>query len=166
MPIERDAHEVLGVTRDANWPAVRSAYRSLARRFHPDGSAPDCGRMAEINDAYERVERQRRPEPGPPPSHVPFGPGASGSWAASPPMPHTGGLMSRMAAARHVDSPVIDFGEYVGWQIVDVAEYDPRYLLWLSRHSSGVRYRAAISRVLGNPEVGRRAALVGSSGAF
>ena len=164
MAIERDAHEVLGVTRGANWPAVRSAYRSLARRFHPDGAVPDCERMAEINEAYERLERQRQMEAGPRPDHVPVGPGSSGSWAASAPA-HTGGLLNRMAAARHVDSPVIDFGQYVGWHIVDVAEHDPRYLLWLSRHSSGVRYRDAISRVLGNHEVGRRAALVGLSGA-
>jgi hypothetical protein len=164
MPIEGDPHEVLGVSRNAEWSAVRSAFRSLARRFHPDGSTPDCGRMAEINEAYECLERQRL-ERGLRPPHVPVGPGASGSWAASPTVAPTGGLMSRMAAGRHVDSPVIDFGEYAGWRIVDVAAHDPRYLLWLSRHSSGVRYRAAISRVLGNPEVGRRAAFVGFSGA-
>lgn len=164
MAIERDAHQVLGVSRNAEWSAVRRAFRSLARRFHPDGSTPDCGRMAEINEAYERLERQHL-EPGLRPPYVPVGPGASGSWAASSPMSRVGGLMSRMAAARPVDSPVIDFGEYVGWRIVDVAAYDPRYLVWLSRHSSGVRYRDAISRVLGNPGVGRRAAFIGSSGA-
>ena len=163
MAIEREAHEVLGVSRDADWPAVRRAYRSLARRFHPDGAAPDCGRMAEINEAYEHLERQRR---HPQAHRVPVGPGASGSWAATTSAsPAEGGLLSRMAAARDVGSPVIDFGQYAGWRIVDVAAHDPRYLLWLSRHSSGVRYRAAISRVLDNPEVGRRAAFVGAFGA-
>lgn len=58
-------------------------------------------------------------------------------------------------------TPVIDFGEYAGWQIADVARVDPRYLHWLSRHSSGIRYRAAIADVLGSDkDIGRRAALV------
>lgn len=164
MGMEREAHEVLGVSRDADWPAVRRAYRSLARRFHPDGAAPDCGRMAEINEAYEHLERQRR-ELHPQAHRVPVGPGASGSWAATFSAPQAeGGLLRRMAAARDAESPVIDFGQYAGWRIVDVAAHDPRYLVWLSRHSSGVRYRAAISRVLDNPEVGRRAALTGAFG--
>ena len=165
MGIEREAHEVLGVSRDADWPAVRSAFRSLARRFHPDGAAPDCGRMAEINEAYEHLERQRKAELHPQAHRVPVGPGASGSWAATTSAsPAEGGLLRRMAAARDVESPVIDFGQYAGWRIIDVAECDPRYLHWLSRHSSGVRYRAAIGRVLGNLEVGRRAALTGAFG--
>jgi curved DNA-binding protein CbpA len=163
MEIEREAHEVLGVARDADWPAVRRAFRSLARRFHPDGAAPDLGRMAEINEAYEHLERQRRSELQ---RRVPVGPGVSASWAATTSAsPAEGGLLRRMAAARDVDSPVIDFGQYAGWRIVEVAAYDPRYLLWLSRHSSGVRYRAAISRVLDNPEAGRRAALTSAFGA-
>ena len=74
-------------------------------------------------------------------------------------------LLGRMRATQQpsgpAESPVIDFGEYAGWRIADVARHDPRYLRWLSRHSSGVRDRKAIELALGtDPEIGRRAAII------
>jgi uncharacterized protein (DUF3820 family) len=47
------------------------------------------------------------------------------------------------------DPTVLDFGHYAGRTIAELAEADPDYLRWLERHSSGVRYRAEIQRVLG-----------------
>ena len=65
------------------------------------------------------------------------------------------------AAARNGESPVLDFGQYAGWRIADVAGHDPRYLRWLSRHSSGIRFRRAIELVLGpEADLGRRAAVI------
>jgi hypothetical protein len=56
---------------------------------------------------------------------------------------------------------MLDFGEYAGWHIADIAQHDPRYLRWLSRHSTGIRYRKVIEEVLGpDPGIGRRAAIV------
>ena len=170
------ALRILGLDGDADWPAIRSAYRAMARRFHPDGSAPDPVRMAEINRAYEVLERRHASDGASP--RVPVGPGRvrppAGSlleriqakegrsvMADGPARPRAGSLLQRVEAATSAGSPVIDFGEYAGWRIADVARIDRRYLHWLSRHSSGIRFRAAIAEVLGDdPELGRRAALV------
>ena len=57
---------------------------------------------------------------------------------------------------------VIDFGRYSGWRIADLAGHDPDYLRWLSRHSTGVRFRHAIARSLpGDLQVGRRGSVIG-----
>ena len=45
----------------------------------------------------------------------------------------------------------LDFGRYEGWSPLDLAKQDPAYLRWLARHSSGLRFRREISRVLGEP---------------
>jgi hypothetical protein len=43
---------------------------------------------------------------------------------------------------------VLTFGRYLGWSLRDLARRDPEYLLWLSRHSSGIRYRTEIYGIL------------------
>jgi len=54
MAPKRDYYEVLGVSRNADAGAIRSAYRKLAREHHPDVSdAPDAHqRFQEIGEAY------------------------------------------------------------------------------------------------------------------
>ncbi|HEX5588858.1 MAG TPA: DnaJ domain-containing protein [Candidatus Limnocylindrales bacterium] len=166
MPPERDAYDVLQVSRSASWPEMRAAYRSLARRYHPDGASPDTPRMVEINAAYEQLEREHGEGDRGTSRGVPVGPGRPADATAftpppAPPVQRFGPLMRRVMANRGIETPVIDFGQYAGWQIADVAAHDPGYLRWLSRHSSGIRFRAVIERVLGtDPDVGRRAALV------
>jgi DnaJ-class molecular chaperone len=52
----RDPYEVLGVPRSANAAAIKSAYRKLAKKHHPDSNANDpkaAERFAEINSANE-----------------------------------------------------------------------------------------------------------------
>lgn len=51
----RDYYEALGVSRDASEDEIRSAYRALARRHHPDvNKDPEAGdRFREISEAYE-----------------------------------------------------------------------------------------------------------------
>ncbi len=46
------------------------------------------------------------------------------------------------------DGTTLDFGHHAGRTIEELARLDPEYLHWLARHPSGVRYRAAIGRVL------------------
>jgi molecular chaperone DnaJ len=52
---KRDYYEILGVGRDADENTIKSAYRRLARQYHPDvnknGDAEE--RFKEINEAYE-----------------------------------------------------------------------------------------------------------------
>jgi curved DNA-binding protein CbpA len=52
---ERTYYDILRVTPQAEPEVIESAYRRLARMYHPDVSdSPDCTRvMQEINEAYE-----------------------------------------------------------------------------------------------------------------
>jgi molecular chaperone DnaJ len=54
MSSNRDYYEVLGVSRQASPEELKSAFRKLARQFHPDVSKePDAeDRFKEINEAY------------------------------------------------------------------------------------------------------------------
>jgi molecular chaperone DnaJ len=51
---KRDYYEVLGVSRDASDEELKSAFRNLARKYHPDVSdSPDAEeKFKEINEAY------------------------------------------------------------------------------------------------------------------
>ena len=54
----RDPYEVLGVPRGANAAAIKSAYRKLAKKHHPDSNKNDpkaAERFSEINSANEIV---------------------------------------------------------------------------------------------------------------
>src|SRR5258706_12636346 len=52
----RDPYEVLGVKKNADAAAIKSAFRKLAKKLHPDANKSDpkaAQRFAEINSAYE-----------------------------------------------------------------------------------------------------------------
>ena len=57
MAVEyKDYYEVLGVPKDADEKVIKSAYRKLARKYHPDvctDKAEGESRFKEINEAYE-----------------------------------------------------------------------------------------------------------------
>jgi curved DNA-binding protein CbpA len=55
-------YHVLGVSVDADEGAIRSAYRNLARRYHPDaGEGSSVERFREVVEAYETlIDPQRR----------------------------------------------------------------------------------------------------------
>ena len=56
MPVAfRDYYDTLGVSRDASADEIKSAYRKLARKYHPDvNKEPDAeDRFKEISEAYE-----------------------------------------------------------------------------------------------------------------
>jgi molecular chaperone DnaJ len=52
----KDYYQVLGIPRDADDKQIKSAYRKLARQYHPDinkGQAGTEDRFKEVNEAYE-----------------------------------------------------------------------------------------------------------------
>src|ERR1700752_924813 len=56
MPLAyKDYYDVLGVPRDADQDAIRSAYRKLARKYHPDLNSDEDAeqRFKELGEAYE-----------------------------------------------------------------------------------------------------------------
>src|SRR5256885_6880973 len=60
----RDPYEVLGVPRGASAAAIKSAYRKLAKKHHPDANKNDpksAARFAELNTANEILgDEQKR----------------------------------------------------------------------------------------------------------
>jgi DnaJ-class molecular chaperone len=59
----RDPYEVLGVPRTADASAIKSAYRKLAKKLHPDSNKNDpkaAMRFAEANSAYEIVGDEKK----------------------------------------------------------------------------------------------------------
>ena len=151
-----NAYLVLQVDPSADPIVIQAAYRALARRYHPDGVVPDAARMAELNSAYAilrdpdarcRYDVQR----------------AAGRAHPVPLQPNRSTRPDSWAPRRDdaITPSVLDFGRYMGWRVADLARHDPDYLRWLSRHSSGIRFREAIARVLPHePDLQRRASSV------
>lgn len=141
-----DAYGVLQVAPDCEHEVLHSAYRALARKYHPDRDPTGYAarRMAELNQAYvlvrdpaqrARYDAARRRAAG---SAIP-----SAAPAGSPPPPRSAAAGSRLS-----------FGRYAGWTLRDLARQDPDYLRWLSRHTSGIRYRTEIYAILGKMATG------------
>ena len=74
-------YSVLGIPRDADEQMIRSAYRILARRYHPDrGAGSSSEKFRQINEAYQTLidptsrlayDRSLRPAEPPPPRSGP-----------------------------------------------------------------------------------------------
>src|SRR5437764_13073423 len=64
MAVEfKDYYRILGVDRGADEKTLKSAYRKLARKHHPDVNKGQDARFKEINEAYEVLsdaEKRRR----------------------------------------------------------------------------------------------------------
>jgi hypothetical protein len=99
--------------------------------------------MAALNAAYEAVRTPDRRQ-------AYDATRKQQAFTVVPPSPATGARTRR-------NPDEIDFGRYQGWTIAQLAREDPDYLRWLSRHSSGIRYRQGIEEALRTAPAGRTA---------
>jgi hypothetical protein len=90
--VSADPFAVLGVAPNASADEVAAAYRSLAKRWHPDrAEGPQATRrMAEINAAYDLLRSERwlarrgRSDPPPAPTTSVTRRGRAGAWLSEP----------------------------------------------------------------------------------
>ncbi len=178
MPDRFDPYAVLQVSQDASHDALLTAYRSLARRLHPDLSDDPAAsaQMARLNAAWETL--------GDPVRRAAFdrthiagvvidtparsngadrrGATSAGNGAAATshrpgrPVPPHGptwrvGPNGEGGAGPPPGKPsgtVLDFGRHIGWSMGEIARVDPGYLEWLDKQPQGARLRAEIDRTL------------------
>ena len=152
---EIDHYKILEVDPEADPDVIEAAYRALSRKLHPDTDLTGLQRVRQTeldhsfailsNAIQRRAYDARRAD-----DYVPVGPGtghiseAGGRFAS-------GTLSERVQAGLNgesVGAVKLNFGRYAGWTLADLAGHDPDYLRWLCRHSSGIRYRSAILRLL------------------
>jgi curved DNA-binding protein CbpA len=140
---DRDPYGVLQILATADMEVVHAAYRALALKYHPDRDPTRraAEKMGELNRAYALVRE----------------PAARAAYDKSRRTLVAGvsvptNLRPRAAAPAPMPAAdsgtILDFGRYAGWSLRDLAHHDPEYILWLSRHSSGIRYRTEIYGIL------------------
>ncbi len=62
MPTRRDYYEILGISRSAAESDIKSAYRKLALKFHPDKNPGDKSAEETFKEATEAYEVLKNPE--------------------------------------------------------------------------------------------------------
>ena len=84
MADKRDYYEVLGVSKDADDASIKKAYRSLAKKYHPDmnpGDAEAEAKFKEVNEAYAVLSDSEKKAQYDQFGHSAFEPGAGAGGA-------------------------------------------------------------------------------------
>jgi DnaJ-class molecular chaperone len=151
---EADLYKMLHVDPEADPDVITAAYKVLSKKLHPDLDLTGVQeyRAAELGRAYkvlhDPAERKaydlRRAL-----QLQPVGPGETDMTEGIEPVSH----LAERVYARHEGEDTIgetrlDFGRYEGKTLREVLRLNPDYLRWLSRHSSGIRFRGAILKLL------------------
>jgi curved DNA-binding protein CbpA len=127
-----DYYATLGVDRSDGFVTIRAAYRSLARRSHPDAGG-DATAMARLNDAWGILSKPER----------------RASYDAELRAQEEQAARPTATPRRSRDGhTILDFGRYAGWSLADVARADDDYLVWLSRTPTGRPLRREINDLL------------------
>jgi curved DNA-binding protein CbpA len=134
-----DPYAVLQVVPTAEQEVIHGAYRALAFKYHPDRDRTRraADKMASVNRAYA-VLRDVRTRAAHDRNRRTMIAGISVPASARP----------TTMPAEPAPGSILGFGRYSGWSLRDLARQDPDYILWLSRHSSGIRYRTEIYGIL------------------
>jgi len=136
-----DPYTVLQVVPMAEQEVIHAAFKALALKYHPDHDATGraAQKMAQLNRAYAMLRTER----------------SRSAYDRSLRVSIAGISVAASARPSAVPPPqaaspgsVLGFGRYAGWSLRDLARRDPDYLLWLSRHSSGISYRTEIYGIL------------------
>ena len=83
MADKRDYYEVLGLSKGANETEIKKAYRTLAKKYHPDmnpGNAEAEAKFKEINEAYDVLSDADKKAKYDQFGHAAFDPTAGGGY--------------------------------------------------------------------------------------
>ena len=83
--MKKDFYEILGVSKNASAPDIKSAYRKLALQYHPDKnkSSDAEDKFKEINEAYEVLSDSQKRQAYDQFGHAAFQGGQSGPFAGN-----------------------------------------------------------------------------------
>lgn len=86
MATKRDYYEILGVPKTSSDAEIKSAYRKLAREFHPDvnKSADAAEKFKEVSEAYQVLSDPQKKQTYDQFGHAAFEPGAGFGGAGNP----------------------------------------------------------------------------------
>jgi curved DNA-binding protein CbpA len=147
-------YQLLEVDPRAERDVIHAAFRTLARKHHPDHSTGSHEVMTALNHAWAvlgnadrrrvydaAIGLSRRSEATPD-----QGPEAGPAEPPERPAHIVGAIRRRRRALQ--EDPVLDFGRYAGRSLTDVAIHDRGYLEWLVRAPAGRAWRMRIEQAL------------------
>lgn len=151
-----DPYRTLQVVPEAEPDVIRAAFRTLARKRHPDVGGSEVA-MAELNEAWALLrdrhrranfDRDRATATVIEAARAEQQAAATVQQAQKAATPPTGSAWTTRAATGAMSSgTVLDFGRYQGRTLGELAVCDPEYLEWLVRTRIGNRFRHEVERL-------------------